>query len=438
MKDGRIFCSLTPRGGNDYHPGGKAVDLTSDNINIGESADCDIRYDSASFQPEYYATIIHDDDCRGWYIIRRSQHTGISIEGKGEIGYACRLVNGDIIHFEGQQMALLFQVHRKQESNTTMRGAALWLAVGLLLFAVVFLFFGRKQEPISVADVTPLEESLYLIRTDSVKQLLIHHGNEIEQRRVKILSGEAPTGTAFLTTDGILVTARHCVEYWIGASVDLTRKYKSLADDDIVKWAIETETFNQAQHEDSTMQLRAFFSIYDFMGEQKFAFHSADPRVHINTAKDGIFLLADFNQDYYWRTIQPYFQDSQMEMGDVLWIDGFAEKGKIALASEQELQELPKGASLMVCGYPITNSNTRRVTYSEGTIKQDLHPEAENIVFEANINHGFSGGPVLTKTSDGIVAVGIVSRVDSISSGIFKRAVPSSVILNMKGGPDNE
>ena len=125
-----------------------------------------------------------------------------------------------------------------------------------------------------------------------------------------------------------------------------------------------------------------------------------------------------------------------MELGDIMWIDGFDEKGQIALATDADFLSLAKGSRLMICGYPITNASTRQATFSEGVIKHEPQPAAENLVFESNINHGFSGGPVLTKTSGAIVAVGVVSRVDSVSSGIFKHAVPTSEIKIKEGGQD--
>lgn len=428
--------ALTPKGESSYHRSGKAIVLTTGSANIGESADCDVRYPAGDLSPEYYASIIRDAERQRWLLVRRSQHVGISIDGKGDIGYACGLGSGDVIRFEGQQMALLFQEHVKRDAWRVRLWALLTIACGLLLLAGLWALAGRRSDPIGIDDVTPLEASLYIIKADSVKQLLTARGEDTLLRPTKVLTAEAPTGTAFMTTDGVLVTARHCVEYWIGTALNLTQRFSRLADDDIVKWAIEAETFNQAQHTDSTMQLRVYFSIYDFMGEPKYTFSTADPRVHINTAHDGIFQLADFNSDYYWRTIRPYFQDSQMELGDIMWIDGFEEKGQIALATGADFDALAKGSRLMICGYPITNASTRQATFSEGVIKHEPQPAAENLVFESNINHGFSGGPVLTKTSGAIVAVGVVSRVDSVSSGIFKHAVPTSEIKIKEGGQD--
>jgi hypothetical protein len=436
MKERLHYISLTVKGGNVYHQKGESLKLTERIVNIGETADCDIRYKTNYQQPEYYASIIKNEDGKSWRIVKRSQHIDICILGKGSVGYAHILCDGDIIQIEGKLMALSFHSHYDDqydegEKRTTWQ----WVVTGLLgLVAVIAGVYGlnNRQESILAADVEPLEESIYLVKVDSVRRLLIVNDQAECIQPTKRLEGEAPTGTAFLTTDGKLITARHCVEYWIGTNLDLTTKVGYLREDDVVKWAIEAETFNQIHEHDSTMQLQVFFSVFDFMGDKKYSFTSTDKHVHINKEKDGIFTLADFSQEYYWRSIRPYFNDRQMELGDILWIDLHSEQGKIKLACQKQLKSIKNGTKLMICGYPMTGIGDKRMTFSEGTIRRNVLAESENIFFESSINHGFSGGPLLMKDGDDIVAIGVVSRVDSVSSGLYKWAVPVSEIKKTK------
>jgi hypothetical protein len=196
-----------------------------------------------------------------------------------------------------------------------------------------------------------------------------------------------------------------------------------------VRWAIETETFNQTHDGDSAM-LQVFFSFFDFMGNKKYSFDTTNKHVHINKDNDGIFMLADFSQENYWRTIKPYFTDRKMELGDILWIDGLAEKGKVKLATKAQMEKVKSGTKLMICGYPMTGIGDKRMISTEGTIRRLASANTENLFFESNINHGFSGGPVLMKDGDNIIAIGVVSRVDSISSGLYKWAVPVTEVTN--------
>lgn len=444
MSEKKWYISLTCKGSNAFHPDGQRLNMTQRTVNIGESADCDVRYENSDFTPEYYASILRNDDGKSWRIVKRSQHVGVSIVGKGPIGYASPLTDGDIIQFEGQPMTLLFDAHHddlykdnSSRSNNWLRRAVIAACLIAGIAALAFSF--SREEPINEKDVAPLEESIYQVRVDSVQQLLMTANRERMLRPTKVLSEGAPAGTAFLTTEGIMVTARHCVEYWLGTQLDLTTDASSLSNDDIVRWAIENETFNQT-HEtsDSLMTMRVYFSIYDFMGEKRYAFCSTDSQVHINTSHDAVFLLGDFNKEYYWRSIRPYFVEREMELGDILWIDGLDEKGKVCLASSEDLKKLRNGSRLMVCGYPLTGIGDNNFTSTGGVMRRKTKAKTENLFFESNINHGYSGGPVLVKTSSGIVAVGVVSRVDSVSSGLFKWAVPVTEIKLTKGGNDNE
>lgn len=430
MKEKKHYISIKFKGGNTYHQNGKCLKLTDKIINVGETPDCDIRYDSNGLQPEYYASIIQNEDGKSWRIIKRSQHIEISIDGKGEIGYAHQLVDGDLIHFSDQQLGLCFHTHYdnrydKEKQHNVWQWTVTGL-VGLLTLVTIVFYIGNSQDIICVNDMESLEESIYYLEVDSLRRILTINGEEIPIPPTKVLEGEAPTGTAFLTTDGRLITARHCVEYWIGTDFSLTTQVSDLNKDDVIRWGIETETFNQLQEGDSLKHIQVFFSVYDFLGNKKLSSNSTDKHIHMNKDKDGVFLLADFSQNYYWRTIRPYYTDRQMELGDILWVDSFPEHGKITIANEKQLEKIKNGTKLMICGYPMTGVGDKRMTSTEGVIRRNASIEGENLFYEANINHGFSGGPILTKIGNDIVAIGVVSRVDSVSSGLYKWGVPVS------------
>ena len=371
MKERKHYISLKFNGGNAFHQNGKRIKLTERIVNIGETADCDVRYETDSQDKDYYASIIRNEDGKSWRIVKRSQHVDVSIVGKGSIGYAQLLSDGDIIQIECQTMTLSFHSHYDEHYNEEDReNVWLWALVGRLGLAVIIAIvfgIGNKQEVISVVDVEPLEESMCLVKVDSVRRLSIVNGEISVVSPTKILEGDTPTGTAFLTNDGKLVTARHCVEYWIGTNLDLTTKVNGLDKDDIVRWAIETETFNQTHDRDS-VTLQVFFSIYDFMGNKKYSFDTTDKRVHINKDNDGVFLMADFSQESYWRTIKPYFNDRRMELGDILWIDCLKEKGKVKIADNNQMGKVKNGTRLMICGFPTTGIGDKRMISTEGTI----------------------------------------------------------------------
>lgn len=432
MKQKRWYYSLQCRGGNDYHPSGQLLKFDAPVVMLGDAGDCDVRYDAGPYRPECYAAIVRNDDGHSWRIVRRSPHVGITIVGQGDIGYGRQLADGDIIRFDGQTMGLRFCIHHDDrfEVQADGRQGWRWATVAAMVFAALALLpllAGRRT--IDHSDVAPLEQSIYSVRVDSVQQLLVVGGVE-RVINTCVLAGQAPTGTAFLTTDSLLVTARHCVEYWLGTDLDLTCRVEDLSADDVVRWAIETETFGQthARDCDTAMVLRAHFSVYDFLGEKRYSFASTDSCVHINRERDGVFVLADFAHEYYWRSIRPYFADTRMAMGDIVWIDGLPQGGQVQLASRDDLGRLRRGDKVMVCGYPMTALADKQVMFAHGSIVRQPQVEGENIFIESNINHGYSGGPVMALVGSKVLAVGLVSRVDSVSSGLYKWAVPVTEI----------
>ena len=435
MKTNHQHLALRCKGSNAFHQNGQTIERRERIVNIGETPDCDVRYEAHEWEPEYYASIVRNDDGHSWRLVRRSQHVDVSIAGKGPVGYACQLADGDLIQFGQQPMALSFHLSSPTPHPSPLT-SPLSIVIALLgVVAAVSLALNLiRQHDITEQEVLPLEESICLVQVDSVCQVLLTPDTELVVRPTKVLEGDAPTGTAFLTTDCRLVTARHCVEYWLGERFDLTTRMASLAEDDIRRWAIETETFNQdhADASDSIMQLRSYFSIYNFLGEKKYSFASTDSRVHIHKEHDGLFLLADFSHEYYWRSIRPYFANKKMALGDILWIDSVAESGKVQLATAAQMETIKRGTRLMVCGYPMTGTGDRQVMFASGSIKRDAVANQENLFFEAGINHGFSGGPVLMRSGSNIVAVGVVSCVDSVSSGLFKWAVPVTEVSNQQ------
>ena len=52
MKEQKHYFSLRLKGGNAYHLQGKRLKLTDRIVNIGETPDCDVRYESDGEQPE--------------------------------------------------------------------------------------------------------------------------------------------------------------------------------------------------------------------------------------------------------------------------------------------------------------------------------------------------------------------------------------------------
>ncbi len=439
------YYSLRISGSNAFHAKDDVLKTTNKVLHIGETADCGIRFESGEYEPERYASIVENEDGKSWRLIQRSQHVKAEIAGSGGFGYVHQLKDGDVIAFEGQDMELEFHTHHdgcygkegfiiehivieqpRSKKPLLFGFIAAVLIMGLLGFAL----YNYWPRDIRYKDIKDFEKSVFLVRVDSVQWIAVSRGDTTLIKPTAVMEGCAPVGTAFLTKNGKLITARHCIEYWISEDVDDMPKTREL--NDVKKWAIFSETFNYLKEEsvDSVQMLRVFFSICapGENGREIFSFRSTDPCVHINRSRDGRLEFGDYDNIYYWRSIQPSPYDLERELGDIVCID-VDTIGTIELADTTMIAELNQSSSIGILGLP-GNLAERNIKHALGHIMENRSDSIgvnPDIQFDANITHGFSGGPVFIKVKDGLVVAGVVSKIDT-ENGIYKKAVPVTEI----------
>lgn len=427
------------RGGTGGLRSGDVVTCTGSSLTIGETADCEVRYPSLQpqYQPEYYATILRSADGQRWHIVKRSAHVDVSIMGHGGFAYACQLHDGDTIVFGGQRQTVQFHAHydanyAKTPDNHRFLPYAFMAIVLLVVLVGGWLLFRQTPAAIMPDEAAQLEESVFLVRVDSVEYVVGTSQYEEVVATLHFESGDNPVGTAFLTDDGRLVTARHCVEYWLGEPVELTTKIVNLDDDDIIRWAALAETFNYEHEGSDTLQLlRSYCSVWaprhtatptsppDF--EPVFRFTSTDDSVHINRERDGIITLDDFTHRYYWRTVTPYFSRRDMELGDIMYVS-VSRKGQFELADSAFFRSLKREEPLAIYGFPENDAQVKAIDFEAGNLKM-WHPGKslnENLVHSGQLTHGHSGGPVLVRGGkSGFVVIGVVSKVDNLNDNLM-------------------
>lgn len=443
------YYSLRFLGSNAFHVKGDVLKTTNKVLNIGETSDCEIRYETDQYEPERYGTIVENEDGKSWRLLQRSEHVSAMIAGSGRFGFIHQLKDGDVISFDGQDLELEFHTHFdsnygknglviEQHTNKHLIRGIIAAIAALSIVVLGLAYYLRPEEKVPTIRYDQLQEylsSVYIIRVDSVQWIEVSKGDTSLVRPTKRMDSGGAAGTAFLTKDMKLITARHCIEYWIGDDIDLTTKVKNLPDDDIVKWAILSEKFMQErENEEVSQQLRVFYSVYEeqMPDEPIFSFSSTDSNVHINRYHDGILQLADFSDDYYWRTVRPYFSDLEMELGDIVYMDVNI-VGKIETADSASIAQLNQSSEVAVLGYP-NNTSGKKISFESGSIKEDRtgtsdrnHPD---LLFKATIFPGYSGGPVFIKANGKIVVAGVVSKIDS-DNGVLKKAVPITEIEYM-------
>ena len=452
MNSTRQYYSIRFMEGNAFHAKDDVLNTSEKVLNIGEYPDCPIRYEtSEGYEPEYYATIIKNEDSEGWRIVKRSQFIDVVIAGNGGFGYVHQLKDGDIIGFGDGKMALQFNLHHDgdysdtgikivHQSNHRLLYAMVAL-VCLVTAGVGYLLYDRWNQSDLHQDVKVYSSSVYIIMADSVQLVKVYEGKEEQIGETKDLAytGEREIGTAFLTTEGKLVTARHCIEFWLNRKISRITNVEGLNDDDIVKWAIKASTYMNCHEEqkDTVMALKTYCSVYnpDSLDSPLFVFHSMESRVHINRVHDIISTIPDYSGNYYWRSIIPRSNsnDREAELGDIAYID-VGEKGTIVLADSMRLSNIAEGTDIVFLGFPQNGIGDRTLMYEDGKITREVAKDgiSQNLYVKGEINPGFSGGPVMARINNKIVAIGVTSRVDSISNGVYKWVVPVSEIAEMR------
>lgn len=448
------FYSLTFQAATPFFGKGDVVRNAADALTIGESADCDVRFPQSDTTrpPVYYATILRNRDGKSWRIVKRTDDVEVTIGGAGGFEYAAHLHDGDVLQFAGQRATIKFRTHhndagygaanaliqRKGQERTMRLAYGAFAAIVAMLIGLGCYVYSQRPQSITPAEMEPYEQSVYLLKVDSVHWVEVTHGTE-RILGTKTFDGEtAPFGTAFLTDDSCLVTARHCVEYWLGDSIDFGMSIDKLPTDDIRRMVAVATTFNleHADSTDTTHVLRTFCSVYardNTSGEPVFRFTSTDDSVHIDRTRDGIVTLDDFSTRYYWRTITPYFNRRDMELGDALWVD-VSRAGNIARADSAFVARMERGSPLAFWGFPVNDTDNIMLMAEHGEVKippcapiNDEPNPFHNLIHSGAIGHGYSGGPVLVRDGKRLVAVAVVSNADGKNNDL-KRSVPITMI----------
>ena len=449
MKSEGMYYSIRFMEGNAFHAKDDVLYTSEDVLNIGEYPDCPIRYEAGDgYEPEYYASIIKNEDCEGWRIVKRSPFIDVEIAGNGGFGYVHQLKDGDIIGFGDGRMPLQFNLHHEgdyadagikivHQSNHRLLYAMVAL-VCVVAVGVGYLLYDRWNQTDLHQDVKAYSSSVFLITADSVQMVKVYDGKEelVGETKDLTYTGEREIGTAFLTTDGKLLTARHCIEFWLNTKVERITNVSGLDDNDVIRWAIEVETYMNSREEgnDTVMALKTYCSVYrpDCLDSPLLVFHSMEPRVHINWEHDRITTVPDYSGNYSWRSIIPRGNNREAELGDIAFIE-MDEQGEIEIADTTQMAKINEGLPIVFMGFPQNGMGDRELMYEDGNITREVVMGTNrNLYVKGDINPGFSGGPVMARINNRIVAIGVTSRVDSISNGVYKWVVPVSEIEEMR------
>ena len=430
------------------HKVGEQLVASEDIVRIGQQQDCDISVvNVSSYADEVFAIVRPCAHTKGWQLIPVSQYVQVKVNGS-PVTLVHYLVDGDRIAFDDNNQELLFNVRNDGKYSTEMgiikvsspvsrKIMALLILLPIILFGILFYenrrmeLEGKIQEMLLADEV---KKSILQLSVDSVYYVEETSSGSRILRRFSYVEteGKAINGTAFLTTDGSLFTARHCIEPWLNDG-EIIKGIPSMVKSIPTKWALEAETYNQTHHNDTIYKVvglctlsRGEHATEQFEGRWK----SSD--FIYDTTRDDIIELGDFDEECYWRSIRRQSSRSDMMFGDLAYML-FPMKGMITLPSDSDMRELVgEGNSLFFMGYP--EYQIPGFEFSEGKVKRNYHAE-EMLAHDGSLVHGYSGGPVLVVEDNDIYVVGVISVIDS-KGGDRMYSVP--ITKRMRGGNINE
>lgn len=422
------------------HKKGDQLLNAKETLSIGQTENCQAQLvNPTQYEDAVYAVITPRTDGTGWNLVKVSPYNEHEVRVNGvPMGCVHTLADGDRIAFGGQQQELLFLVRDDDEyqargivmgTQRLSRGLIALMAGLPLLLAILLLGYienTRNKDNLTAEQIAEAKQSVLQIVVDEVQLVEIDtlHGDTTVLKSCPW----GVAGSAFLTKDSLLVTARHCIEPWlnIADSVKLdTQSVEPLP----VRWALQAETHNQFMEPDDSLVwelislctiIRTDSGVPTTIGYVR----SIDFVMEKN--RDEVIEIGDFEHQYFWRSVSAKPRRVDMMLDDFAYMKASTAglqqvAGNITLADTTVMRNLndSKNKALTILGFP-EQENTGGVIDAEKSqdeLKQQLNFDAKGypvnvLSHNGEIGHGFSGGPVLWRDGDKYYAVGIVSVTD--------------------------
>ena len=366
----------------------KGNHFSGDGILIGQGEDAEIRIPNKGLYKDQFLAIIRQVD-DGPCLIRLDRETDISVNGNPVQAFS-QLQEGDLIEIGGETIRCRKAASGKQRKP--------WLLPAVISAVFLLFLIGLKMEKqlergIGEAQADALTSSLFQVRG---RQVLLQALQGEDFVTLDSLPAETYVGTAFLSSDGRFITARHVAEPWMNP-----------ADTVFTEWAILVENTNRKARKDS---LRLITRLTASCPDGTVLLFQTDT-AHINRSRDRLYNAGTRLAPRWRRSIVGVYRNFECELGDVAWFS-VARKGQIKLADNRQFSAMKRGQGLLFIGCRTGRDGRLGLNPTIGRLKQAPEWTPGCIFHENSFDNGDSGGPVLARIRGRIVAVGIISRKD--------------------------
>ena len=409
---------------------GSVAHLVADEnkVTLGQAPGCDVRFpNEGPYADEVYAVIKPSRSADGWQLIPVSTFVKTLVNGT-PVELTHYLQNGDRITFSEGESEIRFEVRSDRQfasSSGRLFSLSKWVYAAILAVAAVLVglaLYGGFQDEISQSAreeaLTAAKQSIRMIRVDSISLFKIEGGDTtlIQTYPGKGEPGLNEIGTAFLTEDGLLVTARHCIEPWLNFKEMLFLEQDFTHIPEHVSMALKAETYNQTHNDGTSLQLVSHCTVSGMDAPiQSVDFDYDDTR-------DEIVEVGDFDHDLYWRSIVGRYNKEDTMFGDIAVARiSPRQKSVIHRAKEQMIREWLRAdkEQLMFYGFPSAGS-----LMPGSGMAREYQPGEMILLYDDSLNPGFSGAPALVFKRGKIFTVGVVSTYTKGSKKDYIYLVP--------------
>lgn len=443
------YFTLRFKNTDGLHKSGDVLACGFDTLHIGQMENCELRLpNTSSFEDEQIAVIKRNAGIDGWHVIAISPFIDVMVNGE-RVEMQRYLTDGDHITFNDIRQEIVFNTHcdnRIDASNCIIVKPLITKGMKIVTWAVLFVFvlsvfFGmyivQTSEEINTLMNERVRSSVFMMRVDSIKLVKVIDDQVVECCGTTLGYSE---GSAFLTRDSLLITARHCIEPWLNNKFI----YKAMSSqtyidslDKPIKFAIQAETYNNAFRHDTVMDVVSYVSI---MNQDSIICKMKSSDFLMNKSRDDIREFGDFDNVYYWRSIERHNDYTDMMLGDIA-VCRFNDKGWVRLPRKPLMCRFfeHQGRHIELFGYPNYSAKgcTNISTEVSLNVEKNEYGGFGMIAHGGDLYPGFSGGPAVMRKGLRCYAVGVISVADK-NGGERSYSVPITEIdYILKGGKDD-
>ncbi len=405
------FCKIRFRCNDGLHSKGDIQYLQQDSLYVGQTPACELKIPShPDYEDTCYAVITRKRDMDEWHIIRQERDAMIRVNGI-PLDWVHKLNSHDRLSFDHTDVEFIVKEGEVPAELYSQYKSPKWIIASLatifvLLFGIIFSLHQRGKD--NLALFKEEIESIYKIESDT---LLVLSANDTLS---VVSSDQTYVGTGFVTSDGYFVTARHCVEFWLGLEHELRPNLEDIQSE-IVKHIIASEL-------DSTLRVVSKVRIISRDGKCLGYYTSDDFKM--DKSQDNFYEFGDSQSQYIWRSIVSLYERTNAELGDVAVMKWYGAKSMIDLDEPAKMYD----TTIELCsfGYPQSeNKYEAKFANSDGKVYQKMDTPDECFICNTSLDQGFSGGPIFDKQAKKVI--GLVSR----SSDKHTLIVPVSRIYQL-------